>query len=106
MLRDGQIALLGDEGLDAINEVAHALGQTSILLVRSEADAERHDATVIDFAGSLPAVWVASAFSPEVSRWARERGPMTLLVDTDGALSEDERRRIDRFVAILGRQSE
>jgi hypothetical protein len=31
---------------------------------------------------------------------------MTLLVEADGPLSDDERRRIDRFVATLGRQSE
>ncbi|MGO9975049.1 MAG: hypothetical protein ACLP01_20050 [Solirubrobacteraceae bacterium] len=106
MLRDGEIALLGDEELAAVNEVAHELGQTSILLVRSEADAEQQDATVIDYAGSLPIVWVARAFRDDVSRWARNRGPMTLLVETDGPLSVDERKRIARFVAILGRQSE
>lgn len=106
MLRDGEIALLGDEGFAAANVVAHELHQTSILLVRSEADAEHQDATVIDYAGSLPVVWVAGGFSDDVSRWARDRGPMTLLVETDGPLSVDERKRIDRFVAILGRQSE
>ena len=31
---------------------------------------------------------------------------MTLLVEVDGALPEVERRRIERFLAILGRQSE
>ncbi len=31
---------------------------------------------------------------------------MTLLVEADGALSDDERRRIERFVALLGRQAE
>jgi len=106
MLRDGEIALLGDRGHAAVNKVAHELGQTSILLVRSEDDAEQQDATVIDYAGSLPVVWVAHAFSEVVGRWAHDRGPMTLLVETDGALSVDERKRIDRFVAILGRQSE
>jgi hypothetical protein len=106
MLREGEIALLGDRGLDAVNEVAHELGQTSILVVRSEAEPEHQDATVIDYAGSLPVVWVAHGFSDPVTRWARDRGPMTLLVETEGALSVDERRRIDRFVAILGRQSE
>jgi hypothetical protein len=106
MLRDGEIALLPNTGLAAVNEVAHELGQTSILLVRGESDAEHQDATVIDYAGSLPAVWVAPAFSDVVGRWARDRGPMTLLVETDGPLSIDERKRIDRFVSILGRQSE
>ena len=31
---------------------------------------------------------------------------MTLLVEASGPLSTEERRRIDRFVAILGRQAE
>jgi hypothetical protein len=106
MLRDGEIALLGDKGLAAVDDVAHELGQTSILLVRSEADSEHQDATVIDYAGSLPVVWVGRGFSDAVAGWARDRGPMTLLVEIDGALSVDERKRIDRFVAILGRQSE
>lgn len=106
MLRDGEIALLGDKGLDAVNEVAHELQQTSILLVRSEADAEQQDATVIAYARSVALVWVAGAFSEHARRWARERGPMTLLVETDGPLPVEERKRIDRFVAHLGRQSE
>lgn len=106
MLRDGEIALLGELGLAAVNEVAHDLGQTSILLVRSEQDTAQQDATVIDYAGSLPIVWVASAFREDATRWAHDRGPMTLLVEADGPLSVDERKRIDRFVAILGRQSE
>lgn len=106
MLRDGEIALLGDRGLAAVDQVAHELGQTSILLVRSEAGAEQQDATVIAHAESLPIVWVAVAFSENVRRWARDRGPMTLLVENDGPLPVDERKRIDRFLAILGRQSE
>jgi len=106
MLRDGEIALLGDTGLAAVSEVAHELGQMSILLVRGEADAEHQDATVIDYAGSLPVVWVARAFSDVAGRWARDRCPMTLLVETDGPLCVGERKRIERFVAILGRQSE
>ena len=106
MLRDGEIALLGDSGLAAVDQVAHELGQTSILLVRSEPDGEQQDATVIAHAGSVPIVWVARAFSENVRSWARDRGPMTLLVETDGPLPVDERKRIDRFLAILGRQSE
>jgi hypothetical protein len=31
---------------------------------------------------------------------------MTLLVETDGPLPVDERKRIDRFLVILGCQSE
>ena len=33
-------------------------------------------------------------------------GPMTLLVEVAGPLADDERRRIERFVALLGRQAE
>jgi hypothetical protein len=106
MLREGEIALLGGEGLDAVNQLAHELGQTSILLVRTETVPERQDETVIAFAGALPLVWVAAGFSDAAAGWARERGAMTLLVQADGPLSVDERKRIDRFVAILGRQSE
>jgi hypothetical protein len=45
-------------------------------------------------------------FSETVTTWARDRGPMTVLLPTTGPLAEDERRRIERFVAILGRQTE
>jgi hypothetical protein len=64
------------------------------------------DSTVISYASSLPLIWVADEFSTKVSVWARDRGPMTLLVSGSGPLDDEERRRIDRFVAILGRQSE
>lgn len=58
------------------------------------------------YAESLPLVWVSAGFSAGAAAWARDRGPMTLLVEASGALSGDERRRIERFVATLGRQSE
>ncbi|HET8977764.1 MAG TPA: hypothetical protein VFN87_06370 [Solirubrobacteraceae bacterium] len=107
MLREGEIALLGDGGdLDAINRVAHALDLVSIALVRGEASPARQEETVMAFAGSLPLVWIATGFSAAADRWARDRGPMTLLVAADAPLAEEERRRIDRFVATLGRQSE
>ena len=107
MLKDGEIALLADGGgLAAINEVAHTLDRASIPLVRREEAVERQDDTVMAYTDRLPLVWVAPGFSDTVTAWARARGPMTLLVEATGALSEDERRRIDRFVAILGRQSE
>lgn len=106
MLRDGEIALLGDEGLEPVNEVAHELGLTTIAVLRSEETTERQDDTVIAYADGLPLVWVAGAFSDPASRWAQERGAMTLLVETYGPLSVEERKRIDRFVAILSRQSE
>jgi hypothetical protein len=51
-------------------------------------------------------VWSAAGFSDDARRWARERGPMTLLVEASGPLAEDERKRIERFVATLGRQAE
>jgi hypothetical protein len=51
-------------------------------------------------------VWVGAAFSDGAAAWARDRGPMTLLVAAEAPLDDEERRRIDRFVATLGRQSE
>ena len=107
ILSQGEIALLADDGgLDTINAVAHELGLVSMPLLRSEATAEAREQTVIEHAGRFPLVWVADAFSETVRAWAHDRGPMTLLVQTSGALPEAERRRIERFVASLGRQSE
>lgn len=107
LLRDGDLALLPDaSGLDGINAIAHALDQRTIAVVRSEPSAEEQDQTVIDLAGSLPLVWLGKDFSARVRTWARDRGPMTLLVEVDGALPAEERRRVDRFVALLGRQAE
>jgi hypothetical protein len=107
MLIDGDVALLADDsGLDPINAVAHALGVATISVVRSEPTDAQRDATVIAHADSLPLVWLAASFSDPVTKWAHDRGPMTLLVEVDGALSDEERRRIERFVALLGRQAE
>lgn len=107
MLRDGEIALLADGGgLEAINDVAHALGLVSVALVRGEESAGRQEETVIAYAEGLPLVWIAATFSDRAATWARDRGPMTLLVAADAPLTDEERRRIDRFVATLGRQSE
>ena len=106
MLREGAVALLGDEGLTAVNTVAHDLDQVAIAVVRSEKSSEAQDETVIKLTDSLPLIWVANTFSDRATRWARDRGPMTLLVTATGPLPDEERRRIDRFVAILGRQSE
>ena len=107
MLGDGEIALLADGGgFAAINEVAHTLGLVSVPLVRSEETVERQQETVMAYGGRLPLVWVGEDFGDKVAAWARARGPMTLLVEATGPLSEDERRRIDRFIASLGRQSE
>lgn len=107
MLRDGEIALLVDDGgLDAISAVAHALEATAVRVLRREATAELQERTVIAHAASLPLIWIGTPFGESARRWARERGPMTLLVEVDAALSAEERRRIDRFVALLGRQAE
>jgi hypothetical protein len=106
MLEEGEVALLGHEGLEAVNSLAHDLGQTSIALVRTEDTRERQEATVIGYADALPLIWVAGEFSEHVRSWAHDRGPMTVLTTATGALDDEERRRIDRFVAMLGRQSE
>jgi len=107
MLVGGEIALLADSGgLAAINDVTHRLGLITVHLVRLEETAERQEETVMAYADRLPLVWVSEDFSETVVFWARARGPMTLLVKATGPLSEDERHRVDRFVAILGRQSE
>jgi hypothetical protein len=107
MLQDGEIALLaGDGGLQAINDVAHDLGLASVPVVRGEESSQRQEQTVMAYAENLPLVWVSVGFGEVATEWARDRGPMTLLVAAGGRLSEEERRRIERFVATLGRQSE
>jgi hypothetical protein len=106
-LRDGEVALLVDDGgLAAINAAAHALDLVTVSIVRSEASATLQRQTVIAFAGSLPLVWVAAEFDGAVRAWARERRPMTLLVEAGGALPDEERVRVGRFLALLGRQTE
>ena len=106
MLEEGEVALLASDGLDIINQVAHDLGQIALTLVRTESGREQQDATVQTYAGTLPLVWVAPEFSEQVRGWARDRGAMTLLSEASGPLDDEQRRRIDRFLAILGRQSE
>ncbi|MCA1682400.1 MAG: hypothetical protein LC685_00090 [Actinobacteria bacterium] len=107
MLEDGEVALLVDAGgLRAVDAVAHALGLLAVRVIRREDTADRQEQTVIDYAGALPLVWLAGEFTDSARTWARDRRPMTLLVDVPGAVSDDERRRIDRFVALLGRQAE
>jgi hypothetical protein len=107
MLADGELALLADRGgFDAINAVAHRLGLISVPLVRHEETFERQQETVMAYADRLPLVWVDEDFGEAVSSWARDRAPMTLLVRAAGPLAQDERRRIERFVASLGRQAE
>jgi hypothetical protein len=106
-LRDGEVALLVDEGgLEAVNAAARALGQLAVSVVRREADPEAQEQTVIEFAGSLPLIWVTEEFSESARSWAHDRGPMTLLISADGVLSEEERTRIGRFVTLLARQTD
>jgi hypothetical protein len=106
MLGQGEVALLASDGLDVINQVARELEQITITLVRAEPNRDQQDATVMAYADTLPLVWVAHDFSDQVKRWAHDRGAMTLLSEASGPLGDEDRRRIDRFLAILGRQSE
>lgn len=106
MLRDGAVAVTaGDGGLPAIAEAARTLGVTAIPVLRGEATPAEQEQTVIEHAGSLALVWVAPAFGDDVREWAQKRGPMTLLVAVDGELPAEERRRVERFVAILSGQA-
>jgi hypothetical protein len=106
-LRDGEVALLVDDGgLEAINAAAHALDLVTVSIVRCEESETLQRQTVIAFAGSLPLVWVGAEFSDSVRAWARERRPMTLLVEVPGALPDEDRVRVGRFLALLGRQTE
>jgi hypothetical protein len=107
LLAEGELALVaGAGGLDELTAVAHALDLVSIPLLRTEATPAEQERTVQAYAGSFPLVWIAAGFSDDARRWAQERGPMTLLVAANGPLAEDERRRVERFVATLGRQAE
>jgi hypothetical protein len=107
MLQEGELALLVDDGgLDAITELAHALDLVTVPLLRIEDTPARQDSTVMSYAESRPLIWIADGFGEAATRWAHLRGPMTLLVETQGPLSDEERRRVERFVVILGRQAE
>jgi hypothetical protein len=107
MLEEGELALLVDGGgLDAVSAVAHELDLVTVQLLRAEESAEQQERTVMRYAGSMALVWVASTFGDTAAKWAHDRGPMTLLVETGAPLSDDERRRVERFVVILGRQAE
>lgn len=107
LLRDADVALLiDDSGLEGIDRIAHTLGEPVVTVVRTEPTPAEQDETVIAHAGSLPLIWLGAGFSDRVTRWARDRGPMTLLVEVEGALPPEERRRVERFAALLGRQAE
>ncbi|MBA3748280.1 MAG: hypothetical protein H0W96_12440 [Solirubrobacterales bacterium] len=107
MLDEGDLALLVDGGgLDAISTVAHVLDLVTVPLLRTEGSAEEQERTVMRYAGAMALIWVAASFGEAAVTWAHDRGPMTLLVETGESLSDDERKRVERFVVILGRQAE
>ncbi|MDP2710381.1 MAG: hypothetical protein Q8O56_04115 [Solirubrobacteraceae bacterium] len=107
MLEEGEIAVLADDGgLEAITALAHALDLVTVPLLRAEQTADQQEATVMAYAGSKPLVWIAAGFGEQATEWAHERGPMTLLVESDGPLTDDEHKRVERFAVILGRQAE
>jgi hypothetical protein len=106
-LRDGELALLLDGGgLEAINAAAHALDMVTVSIVRKEDTPADQAQTVIAFAGSYPFVWMATGLTDAERTWARERRPMTLLVEVDGTLPDADRGRIERFLSLLARQTE
>lgn len=102
LLADGDLALTAGQGApQGVREVGEALDMPAVAVLRDDADA-----TAKAFAGTFPLVWVAAGFSEEARTWAQRRGPMTLLIETDAALSDDDLRLVERFVAILDRQAE
>jgi hypothetical protein len=107
LLEEGELALLADDGgLDAITAIAHALDLVVVPVLRAERTPEQQEATVIAYAETKPLAWIAPSFSQEAARWARQRGPMTLLLESSDPLSAQERKRVERFAVILGRQAE
>lgn len=106
MLRDGEVAIVPDaDGLASLDAVARALDATTVEVVRGEATPEEQERTVMAHAGSLALVWVAPGFSDAAREWAQRRAPMTLLVEAEGELPQAERRRVERFVALLSGQA-
>lgn len=107
MLEEGEVAVLADAGgLDAITALAHDLAMVTMPVLRAESTSEQQEATVMAYAAAKPLIWIAAAFGDAAREWARKRGPMTLLVEATGPLSDDERKRVERFAVILGRQAE
>ncbi len=107
MLEEGEVAVLADDGgLDAITALAHDLGMVTVPVLRAESTAEQQEATVMAYAAAKPLIWIAGSFGEAARDWAHKRGPKTLLVDATAALSDDERKRVERFAVILGRQAE
>lgn len=107
MLEEGEVAVLADEGgLDAISALAHDLDVVTVRVLRAESTSETQEATVMAYAAAKPLIWIAGSFGEAARDWAHKRGPMTLLVEAGGSLSDDERKRVERFAVILGRQAE
>ena len=107
MLEEGEAALLVDDGgLDAITALAHELDMVTVRVLRAERSREEQEATVMAYAAAKPLIWIAAEFGEPSQDWAHKRGPMTLLVESAGPLSDDERKRVERFAVILGRQAE
>ncbi len=107
MLEEGEVAVLADEGgLDAITALAHELDVVTVPVLRAESTSEQQEATVMAYAAAKPLIWIAPSFGEDAQGWAHKRGPMTLLVESAGPLSDDERKRVERFAVILGRQAE
>lgn len=107
MLEEGELALLADDGgMDAVTALAHALDLVVVPVLRTEQTPEQQEATVIAYAAAKPLVWIAASFSERATDWARRRGPMTLLIEAGGPLPDGERKRMERFAVILGRQAE
>lgn len=107
MLEEGELALLADAGgLDAITKLAHELDMVAVPVLRAERTSEQQEATVMAYAAAKPLIWIAPDFGDAAREWAHKRGPMTLLVEADGPLPEGERKRVERFAVILGRQAE
>ncbi len=107
ILEEGELALLADDGgMDAVTALAHALDLVVVPVLRAEQTPEQQEATVIAYAAAKPLVWIAASFSESATQWADKRGPMTLLIESSGPLAADERKRVERFAVILGRQAE
>ncbi len=107
MLEEGEVALLADDGgLDAITALAHELDMVTVPVLRAEGTSEQQEATVMAYAATKPLIWITASFGEAAQGWAHKRGPMTLLVASAGPLSDDERKRVERFAVILGRQAE
>ncbi len=105
VLTDGNVTFLADEGgIDAISAASHTLGAEAVMVLRHEATRTLQEETVRKHAHGLPLVWIDGGFSDEARQWAKDRGQMTLLVESGGPLDDEERGKIARFISILGRQ--